>query len=60
LRHRFTVGRDTPINSAISTFGVPSAASNTILARVANPARIDVDRTIPVNTSRSPSRNPNG
>jgi hypothetical protein len=39
---------------------VPSAASSTILARAASPDRIDVDRTIPVNTARSPFRNPNG
>lgn len=50
----------TSTNSAISTFDVPSAASNTILARVVSPTRIDVDRTIQVSTSRSPSRNPNG
>ncbi len=37
----------------------PSAASNTIRARCASPARPALDRTIRVNRSRSPSRNPN-
>ena len=33
-----TVGRDTPANAAISTFGRPSARHNTIRARVATDA----------------------
>jgi hypothetical protein len=41
FRYKSTVGRDTPTNSAISTFGVPSAASNTIRARIANPGWTD-------------------
>ncbi len=40
----FTVGRLTPTRAAISALGTPSAASNTILARCANPARIPLAR----------------
>ena len=36
--HRSTVGRDTPANAAISSFGRPSARHNTIRARVATAA----------------------
>ena len=36
--HRFTVGRDTPANAAISTFSRPSDHHNTIRARVATDA----------------------
>ena len=43
-RQAVTVGRDTPTSSAISVFDTPSAASNTILARCAKPARIDDER----------------
>ena len=57
FRHRSTVGRDTPTNSAISTFGVPSAASNTIRARIANPARTDDARASRTNSASSFSRN---
>lgn len=59
LRYNVTVGRDTPTRAAISVFDTPSAASSTILARCANPARIDVDRTHDDNTCRSPSRTTN-
>jgi len=59
LRHNVTVGRDTPTREAISVFDTPSAASNTILARCANPTRIDVERTHDDNTCRSPSRTTN-
>ena len=54
-----TVGRDTPTRSAIAVFDSPSAASNTIRARCANPARTVDDRVNRANPSRSPSRNAN-
>jgi hypothetical protein len=38
-------------------FGTPSAANNTIRARVANPARTLDDRVSESNLLRSPSRN---
>ena len=50
----------TPTFSAIAVFEIPSAASNTIRARCANPARTLEDRVNDVSRSRSPSRNPNG
>ena len=56
-RHLFTVGRDTCTRSAITWFGVPAAASNTIRARNANPAEPVVDRVNDTSFSRSPSRN---
>jgi hypothetical protein len=49
-----TVGRDAPVRRAISAFGVPSAASNTIRARCASPARIELDRTIPSSANDHP------
>ena len=58
-RHPITVGRDTPTGSAITVFDNPSAASNTIRARCANPARTDDDRVNRTSSSRSPSRNTN-
>ena len=50
-----TVGREVPIRRAISAFDNPSAASNTIRARCANPARIELDRSIASSRGRSPS-----
>jgi hypothetical protein len=52
-----TVGRDVWVRTAISVFGTPSAANNTIRARVANPARTLDDRVSESNLLRSPSRN---
>jgi hypothetical protein len=43
-RQDVTVGRDTPTRVAISVLLTPSAANKMILARCANPARIDDDR----------------
>ena len=43
-RHEVTVGRDTPTKSAIAVLLTPSAANKMILARCANPARIEDDR----------------
>jgi hypothetical protein len=43
-RHDVTVGRDTPTRAAISVLLIPSAANRMILARCANPARIELDR----------------
>src|SRR5215203_4600065 len=60
IRHVFTVGRLTPTSRAMSTFGVPPAASNTIRARAASPARPALDRVSPTSSSRSPSRNSKG
>ena len=40
-------------------FDTPSAASSTIRARCASPARTDDDRVNRVSSSRSPSRSPN-
>jgi len=54
------VGRDTPTRRAISAFGTPSAASNTILARFAAAAVTVCDRTIAANRCSSPSRSTNG
>jgi hypothetical protein len=48
------------VRKAISVFGTPSAASNTILARCANPAGADDDRLNDANFSRSLSRKPSG
>jgi hypothetical protein len=53
LFHKNTVGFETPVRRAISFVPVPSAASSTILARCASPARIDVERTHAASTSRS-------
>src|SRR5439155_21848778 len=47
------VGLDTPVRRAISFVPIPSAASSTIRARCASPARIDGDRTHEASTSRS-------
>ncbi len=60
MRHNVTVGRDTPTRAVIAVFDTPSAASNTILARCANPARIDDDRTHDDNRGPSPGRSTNG
>jgi hypothetical protein len=59
-RQSITVGRDTPTFAAISVFDTPSAASNTIRARWARPARIELARVHAVSRSRSPSRSANG
>jgi hypothetical protein len=59
-RHAFTVGRLTPTSRAISTFGVPSAASSTIRARAASPAPTELDRVSPTSASRSFSHNSKG
>ena len=60
FRQSITVGRDTPTFAAIAVFDSPSAASNTIRARCARPARPErLDRVIRDSASRSPSRNPN-
>ena len=55
-----TVCRATPTRPAISVLDTPSAASNTIRARCARPARIVLDRVHGSNSSRSPGRRPNG
>jgi hypothetical protein len=51
--HKITVGLDTPVRRTISLVPIPSAASSTIRARCASPARIDGDRTHEASTSRS-------
>jgi hypothetical protein len=48
-----TVGLDTPVRRTISLVPSPSAASSTILARCASPARIDGERAHEASTSRS-------
>ena len=48
-RHDVTVGRDTPTSSAIAVLLTPSAANKMILARCANPARIDDERVHSIN-----------
>ncbi len=58
-RHLFTVGRDTCTLSAITWFGVPCPAINTILARNAIPADPFVDRVNRSNSSRSTSATAN-
>ena len=47
-----TVGLDAPVRRTISFVPIPSAASSTIRARWASPARIDGDRTHEASTSR--------
>src|SRR5690606_28729911 len=49
---------DTPTFTAIAVFDSPSAASSTIRARCARPARTEEDRVKRASSSRSPSRNP--
>jgi len=51
--HKITVGLDAPVRRTISFVPIPSAASSTIRARRASPARIDGDRTHEASTSRS-------
>jgi hypothetical protein len=51
--HKITVGLDAPVRRTISFVPIPSAASSTIRARRASPARIDGDRTQEASTSRS-------
>jgi hypothetical protein len=46
-RQSTTVGRLVPVRLAISAFGNPSAASNTIRTRNARPARIELDGSEP-------------
>jgi hypothetical protein len=48
---------EAPTRAAISRFPIPSAASSTILARLARPDLTDRDRSQDVNFLRSPSRN---
>ena len=50
--HRSTVGRDTPANAAISTFGRSSARHNTIRARVATAADTSALFTSAANSAR--------
>ena len=54
-----TVGRDAPTLAAIAVFATPSAASNTIRARCARPARTDDARVNFTSRARSPSRKRN-
>ena len=49
-----------PVRRAISALASPSAASNTIRARAANPARTKLDRVNASSRDRSPSRRTNG
>lgn len=58
-RHPMTVGRDTPTCAAIAVFPSPSAASNTIRARCASPARTLDERVNRSRWPRSPSRSSN-
>jgi hypothetical protein len=58
-RHPITIGLDTLTVSAIAVFDAPSAASNTIRARCANPGRTELERVSRVSCTRSPSLNPN-
>jgi hypothetical protein len=51
--HKITVGLDAPVRRTISFVPIPSAASSTIRARWASPARMDGDRTHEASTSRS-------
>ena len=53
LFHAITVGFDTPVRRTISFVPTPSAASSTIRARCASPARIDGERAHETSTSRS-------
>ena len=50
---KITVGFDTPVRRTISLVPAPSAASRTIRARCASPARIDWERVHEARTSRS-------
>src|SRR4051812_24019275 len=52
--------RDPPPTTAISVLGSPSAASNTIRARLTSPAGADDDRVNDSSRPRSPSPNTNG
>jgi hypothetical protein len=58
-RHAATVG-GTRSRSAIRVEDSPSAASDTIRARCARPARIEDDRSHPLSNSRSPARSAKG
>ena len=55
-RQPITVGRDTPTVRAICAFGIPSAASSTIRARLASPDGTLGSRASSSSRSRSPSR----
>jgi hypothetical protein len=55
-----TVGKLTPTRRPTSALLVPSAASNTIRARCANPAEIVEDRVHSRSLCSSPARNTNG
>jgi hypothetical protein len=55
-----TVWRVTPTRRAISAFGNPSAASNTIRVRPTRPAGADDDRVNARSRAPSPSRSANG
>jgi hypothetical protein len=59
-RQEIIVGREIPTHSVISVFDTPSAANNTIRARCAKPARIELDRVQDSYSSRSPDRRPSG
>jgi len=59
-RQECTVGRLTPTRRPTSTLLAPSAASNTIRARCANPAEIVEDRVHAHSLCSSPARNNNG
>ena len=52
-RHWITVGRETPSRRAIALVPSPSAAANTILARITRPARIEDDRDHDTSVARS-------
>jgi hypothetical protein len=56
--HAITVGFDAPVRRMISLVPSPSAASSTIRARCARPARIDGNRSHDASTSRSPGGTP--
>jgi hypothetical protein len=55
LRQVVTVVRANPNRAAISVFGPPSAAANTIRLRIANPAALVRRRAHDCNCSRSRS-----
>jgi len=59
-RQERTVGKLTPTRRLTSALLVPSAASNTIRARCANPAGIVQDRVHSRSFCSSPARNTNG
>ena len=61
LASAITVGRDTPVRAAISVLDIPSAASNTMRARCANPlVAYDSDPCRQHAIHSRPHRCPNG